>query len=154
VVTLALLCYIAVIPGAAALSDRVGRRRTLLLACILLMVLSYPLMMVLSLGGVVVTTVVLVLFLAIFPLNDAVFPAFFAETFTTRSRYLGFALPFNVGAALFGGVAPYAGTWLIERTGNPYSPASFLIAVAALSLAGVAASRETAKQPLPTDEPV
>ncbi|MEU6006593.1 MFS transporter [Streptomyces sp. NPDC047453] len=148
VVTIALTCYIAIIPCTAALSDRFGRRRMLLAASLLLTVLSYPLMMVMSLGGIAVSTVVLVVFLAIFSLNDAVFPAFFAETFTTGSRYLGFALPFNVGAALFGGVAPYAGTWLISWTGSPYSPAYFLIAVAVLSLAGVIASPTTAQNQL------
>ncbi|MGW3510883.1 hypothetical protein [Streptomyces sp. NPDC000994] len=96
-VTVALTCYIAIIPCTAVLSDRFGRRRMLLAASVLLTVLSYPLMMVMSLGGIAVSTVVLVVFLAIFSLNDAVFPAFFAETFTTGSRYLGFALPFNVG---------------------------------------------------------
>ncbi|WP_329056728.1 MFS transporter [Streptomyces sp. NBC_01453] len=150
VVTISLVCYIAIIPCTAALSDRFGRRRILLAACVLLIALSYPLMMAISVGGVLVSTVVLVVFLTMFSLNDAVFPSFFAETFTTRSRYLGFALPFNVGAALFGGVAPYVGTWLISWTGSSYSPAFFLIAVALLSLIGVAASRETARKPLPT----
>ncbi|MFB6961298.1 hypothetical protein ACFCYB_30910 [Streptomyces sp. NPDC056309] len=67
-------------------------------------------------------------------------------------HHLGFALPFNVGAALFGGVAPYAGTWLISWTGSPYSPAYFLIAVAVLSLAGVVASPTTAQNQLRTED--
>lgn len=148
VVTVSLVVYIAIVPLTAAVSDRFGRRRTLLAACVLLMVFSYPLMMVLSLGGIALATGVLVVMLAMFSLNDAVFPAFFAEAFATRSRYLGFALPFNVGAVLFGGVAPYIATWLLSHTGNPYSPAFFLIAVGGLSLIGVLMSRETANQPL------
>lgn len=64
VVTIALTCCIALIPGTAALPDRFGRRRMLLAASFLLTVLSYPLMMVMSLGGIAVSTVVLVVFLA------------------------------------------------------------------------------------------
>ncbi|MFF4788585.1 hypothetical protein ACFY2M_02175 [Streptomyces sp. NPDC001276] len=45
-------------------------------------------------------------------------------------------------------MAPYAGTWLISWTGSPYSPAYFLIAVVALSLAGVIASPTTAQNQL------
>ncbi|MEV0702260.1 MFS transporter [Saccharopolyspora sp. NPDC050389] len=153
VVTISLIAYIAIVPITASLSDRVGRKRTLIAACVLLIALSYPLMVVLSAGGMLLATVVLVLLLAMFSLNDAVFPAFFAETFATRSRYLGFALPFNVGAVLFGGVAPYVATWLIARTGNPHSPAFFLIGVAVLSLIGVALAKETARKPLPDTAP-
>ncbi|MFJ2716393.1 hypothetical protein [Streptomyces sp. NPDC087437] len=94
---------------------------------------------------------VLVVFLAIFSLNDAVFPAFFAETFTTGSRYLGFALPFNVGAALFGGVAPYAGTWLTPLPAAPTPPPTSSSRSPSLSLAGVIASPTTAQNQLQTE---
>jgi Sugar phosphate permease len=151
VVTIALVVYLVIVPTAAFLSDRFGRRRALITSSVALIVLSYPLMALFSLGGVLMATIVLVVFLAIFSLNDAVFPAFFAESFATRSRYVGFAVPFNVGALLFGGVAPYVATWLIRATGNPNSPAFVLIAVAALSLVGLLLSRETAKKPLPDD---
>ncbi|MFI0470868.1 MFS transporter [Saccharopolyspora sp. 5N102] len=149
VVTISLITYLAIVPITASLSDRFGRKRTLIAACVLLISPSYPLMVLLSAGGMLLATLVPVLFLAMFSLNDAVFPAFFAETFATRSRYLGFALPFNVGAVLFGGVAPYVATWLIARTGNPHSPAFFLIGVAVLSLIGVVLAKETARKPLP-----
>ncbi|MDA3625473.1 MFS transporter [Saccharopolyspora sp. WRP15-2] len=151
VVMIALVAYVAIIPVTASLSDRLGRKRILIAACALLILLSYPMMVALSFGGMVLTTSVLVLLLAMFSLNDAVFPAFFAEAFATRSRYLGFALPFNVGAVLFGGVAPYAATWLIAQTGNSHAPAFFLVAVAALSLIGVLLANETARKPLPED---
>jgi MHS family proline/betaine transporter-like MFS transporter len=91
---------------------------------------------------------VLIFSLVFFALNDAVFPSFFTEMFGTRSRYLGFALPFNVGALLFGGVAPYIGTWLIATTGNPASPAYFLILVGVLSLIGLLFCKEAARTDL------
>jgi MHS family proline/betaine transporter-like MFS transporter len=152
VVTISLVIYTLMIPFSAALSDRIGRRRSLLIACVGLLIIAYPVMMGLSLGGVALATVILVATLAVFSLNDAVFPAFFAESFETRSRYLGFALPFNVGAVAFGGVAPYVASWLIDRTGNPHSAAFFLMGVATLSIVGVALSRETARQTLPAGE--
>lgn len=115
----------------------------------LLVVFSYPLIALLSLGGFLLVTVVLTVLLAMFSLNDGVFPAFFTESFSTRTRYTGFALTFNVGAVLFGGISPYVATWLIERTGNPVAPASYLIGIALLSVIATMVVKETSGKPLP-----
>lgn len=143
VVTIGLIAHIIFIPLAARLSDRIGRKRTLMISSIAFIVLSYPIMTLLSLGGVVLASTVLIVSLMFFAMNDAVFPSFFTELFGTRSRYLGFALPFNIGAMLFGGVAPLIGTWLIATTGNPSSPAFFLMGIGLLSLVGLLMSAET-----------
>lgn len=152
VVTIGLVAHLALIPLTAIYSDRIGHRRIMLVSSIAFIILSYPLMMLLSMGGLLLATTVLITFLVFFAMNDAVFPSFFTEMFGTRSRYLGFAVPFNIGAMLFGGVAPYTGTWLIEATGDPNSPAFFLIAVAVLSTIGLLLSPETARTQLSEDQ--
>ncbi|WP_449280963.1 MFS transporter [Leucobacter sp.] len=148
VVTIGLVAQLALIPFMARFSDRFGRKRTLMVSSIAFIVLSYPIMTLLSVGGVLLATIVLIVALVFFSMNDAVFPSFFTEMFGTRSRYLGFALPFNVGAMLFGGVAPLIGTWLIAATGNSSAPAFFLIFVGALSLVGLLMTPETARTDL------
>jgi len=148
VVTIALVVYLALIPAVAHFSDRIGRKRTLMISSIAFIVLAYPIMSLFAIGGVLLATSVLIVSLVFFAMNDAVFPSFFTEMFGTRSRYLGFALPFNVGAMLFGGVAPFIGTWLIAVTGNPSSPAFFLILVGLLSLVGLLLSAETTRTDL------
>jgi MHS family proline/betaine transporter-like MFS transporter len=148
VVTIALVVYLGLIPLAAQFSDRIGRKRTLIISSVAFIVLSYPIMSLFSVGGVLLATAVLIVSLMFFAMNDAVFPSYFTEMFGTRSRYLGFALPFNVGAMLFGGVAPLIGTWLIAQTGNPSSPAFFLIFVGVLSLVGLLLSAETTRTEL------
>jgi MHS family proline/betaine transporter-like MFS transporter len=148
VVTISLVAHIIFIPVAARLSDRIGRKRTLMISSIAFIVLSYPIMTLLSFGGVIFASAILIVSLLFFAMNDAVFPSFFTELFGTRSRYLGFALPFNIGAMLFGGVAPLIGTWLIATTGNPSSPAFFLIGIGVLSLVGLLASPETTRTDL------
>ncbi len=148
VVTIGLVAHIVFIPLAARLSDRIGRKRTLMISSIAFIVLSYPIMMLFSIGGVVLAAIVLIGSLLFFAMNDAVFPSFFTEMFGTRSRYLGFALPFNVGAMLFGGVAPLIGTWLIAVTGNSASPAFFLMGIGVLSLIGLLLSAETTRTDL------
>lgn len=152
VVTIGLVVYLGLIPLAARFSDRVGRKRTLMISSIAFIVLAYPIMTLFSFGGVILATTVLIVSLVFFAMNDAVFPSFFTEMFGTRSRYLGFAVPFNVGAMLFGGVAPFIGTWLIAQTGNPSSPAFFLILVGVLSLIGLLFSAETTRTELVDDQ--
>ncbi|GAT73606.1 major facilitator superfamily transporter [Microbacterium sp. HM58-2] len=152
VVTIALVVYLALIPLAAQFSDRIGRKRTLVISSVAFIVLSYPIMSLFSVGGIFLATSVLIVSLVFFAMNDAVFPSYFTEMFGTRSRYLGFAVPFNVGALLFGGVAPLIGTWLIQQTGNPSSPAFFLIFVGALSLVGLLLSAETTRTDLVDDQ--
>lgn len=152
VVTIALVAYLGLIPLAATFSDRIGRKRTLIISSVAFIVLAYPIMSLFSIGGVILATLVLIVSLVFFAMNDAVFPSFFTEMFGTRSRYLGFALPFNVGAMLFGGVAPFIGTWLIAQTGNPSSPAFFLILVGVLSLIGLLLSKETTRTELVDDQ--
>ncbi|MBL3685576.1 MFS transporter [Leucobacter zeae] len=148
VVTIGLIAQLILIPLMARFSDRFGRKRTLMISSIAFIVLSYPIMTLFSVGGIMLATLVLIVSLVFFSMNDAVFPAFFTEMFGTRSRYLGFALPFNVGAMLFGGVAPLIGTWLISVTGNSAAPAFFLIGIGALSLIGLLMTPETARTDL------
>ncbi|EGH48732.1 major facilitator transporter, partial [Pseudomonas syringae pv. pisi str. 1704B] len=59
----------------------------------------------------------------------------------------------------FGGTAPLMATWLISMTGSNLSPAFYLIAVAALAMAGGMALPETSKislhdVPVAGEEPV
>lgn len=149
-ITIANAIYLFFLPAAALLSDRWGRRRTLLAAGALFVLFSYPLIALLSLGGFLLVTAVLTVLLAMFSMNDGVFGAFFTESFGTRSRYTGFAVTFNVGAVVFGGISPYIATWLIDRTGNPVAPAFYMMGIAALSVIATVLVRETSGKPLPT----
>ena len=50
-----------------------------------------------------------------------------AELFATRVRYGGFSIGYNFSVAIFGGTAPYIATFLVSSTGNPLSPAFYVI---------------------------
>lgn len=149
IVTIALAIYVGLVPLTAWLSDRVGRKPVLAAASVLFIALTYPALALLSSTATVVIAFFIVLgLLVIFSFNDAVFPAFFAENFATHSRYTGFALPFNLGNAIFGGTAPYIATWLIAHTGTPRSPALYLMALALVALIAVVLSHETHRNTL------
>jgi MHS family proline/betaine transporter-like MFS transporter len=76
-------------------------------------------------------------------------PAAIAEIFPTGRRSTWMSTGYSLAVAVFGGFAPFIATWLIDRTGNPLSPAFYLMAAAAVSTLVIAQLRETAGAPLP-----
>jgi MHS family proline/betaine transporter-like MFS transporter len=50
--------------------------------------------------------------------------------FPTGIRFTALALPLNIGAALFGGTAPYVSTWLAATTHSPLAPGFYVLAAA------------------------
>jgi MFS transporter, MHS family, proline/betaine transporter len=145
---LTLLVAMALIPPLGALSDRVGRKPLLAASCVGFALLSYPLFLLMnqeSLFAAGLAHVALGALLAIF-LSTTI--AALTELFPTRVRYGGFSIGYNISVAVFGGAAPFFATWLISVTGNPLSPAFYLIAAAVATLVTLATIIETARTPL------
>lgn len=144
ITTIALVVYLPLLYVFSAASDRLGRRPILIASSVLLLLFSYPLFLTLASGGFATALVVQLLMATFLALNDSTFGAFFIEAFPTNIRYSGFALPFNIGAALFGGASPLLAEWLIVLTGNQFIPAFIMMGVAALSLPALVTARESA----------
>lgn len=147
-ITIVTLCaYVIFLPFIGILADRLGRKPVLISACILFILLSYPLFLMISVGGIV--TVLAMIFLgAILAGNDGVLATFLSEMFPTNVRYSSFAFSFNLGNAIFGGTAPLVATFLITQTGNSYSPAFYLMAAALIAFVALLRVKETANQSL------
>jgi MHS family proline/betaine transporter-like MFS transporter len=146
--TIALLTYIGFIFLTGMLSDRYGRKKVLISASVLFILLTVPAFMLLGTGNFLVIVLVQILLGAMLTLNDGTLPSFLAEMFPTKVRYSGFAVSFNLSNALFGGTAPMMATLLIAATANDLAPAFYLVAAAVVSLVAVSLSRETSGQPL------
>ena len=65
-----------------------------------------------------------------------------SELFPTAVRYTGSSIAFNVAGIFGASLAPYAATWLAQNYGLQYV-GYYLSGVAALSLVGLLATRET-----------
>jgi MHS family proline/betaine transporter-like MFS transporter len=145
---LTLLAAMVLIPPLGALSDRVGRKPVLAASCVGFALLSYPLFLLMQQGSLfaaVLAHVALGALLAIF-LSTTI--AALTELFPTRVRYGGFSIGYNISVAIFGGAAPFLATFLISATGNPLSPALYLIAGAVATFVTLLTITETARTPL------
>jgi len=57
---------------------------------------------------------------------------FFVEIFTTKTRFTSAAISYNVGYAIFGGSAPFVGTFLVSQTGVSAAPGYYMAAAAVI----------------------
>lgn len=142
IVTAGLLAYLPLLYACAALADKFGRRNILLANCALFLLLSYPAFALLGVSGFLGILAIQLVLVAVFSLNDSTFATYFVEAFPTNVRFTGFALPFNVGVALFGGVSPLLAAWLIDKTGNTLAPAFLILAYSAVAALALLTQRD------------
>jgi MHS family proline/betaine transporter-like MFS transporter len=148
-VSAGLLLLIAAAPLFGWWSDRIGRKRLLLAACIAFLLLPYPLFALLLSHPVLETAILVQLLLALaIALFSGPGPAAIAEIFPTSVRSTWMSAGYSMAVALFGGFAPFIATWLIARTGSAASPSFYVIAAAAVTLFVIIRMEETARQPL------
>lgn len=126
---------VTIIP-AGMLSDRVGRRRVMVVASVLLLVLAMPLLKVLQAETATLYSKALVVFMAggVVGLLAGPGPAMLAEMFPTRVRYTGLGLAYSLSNAVFSGCAGLIITGLIKQTGNLDIPAWYMMATALVSI--------------------
>lgn len=146
--TIALVAYIGFIFFTGMASDRFGRKKMLITASTLFILLTVPAFALLDGASFFLVVIIQVVMGGVLTLNDGTLPSFLSELFPTRVRYTGFALSFNLANAIFGGTAPFVATLLIAWTGNNIAPAWYVVAAAVVSLCAVLAARETSREPL------
>ncbi|ABE36905.1 sugar (and other) transporter family protein [Paraburkholderia xenovorans LB400] len=137
-------------PFWSLLSDRFGRKIVMILVNGLFVVASYPLFKLATHSAGVGIAVQLILgqITACYLANLL---ATLAETLPASMRVSGFALGYNIASILAGGSAGYVATWLVAHTGNPASPAFFVMVATGLALVASVCMRETANRPLLLD---
>jgi MFS family permease len=123
-----------------SLSDRIGRKAPIVWGYALTLVLLFPCFWAigwamgpsLAIAGpdVKITPggtqilVVMGALLTLSALSGATYgpvAALLAEMFPPKIRYSSVSIPYHFGTGYFGGFLPLIATWIVARTGNPYS---------------------------------
>lgn len=139
---------LAVIPAAAWLADRYGRKPLLAAAAAGLLVLSWPLLALMQGGqlwGVFIGQLAFTLLIGTYA---AILPVAICELFPRGVRCSAVASAYNISAGIAGGTAPMMATRLVEETRDPLSPALYLSATALLSLIAILWMRDGLARPL------
>ncbi|GAB3976296.1 MFS transporter [Actinoallomurus acanthiterrae] len=124
------------------LTARFGCRRVLLVGLLGFLVTAYPAMALMGRHSFTLAAAAYLLFMLSSAIVQVPAASLWPRLFERRVRYTGMAIGYNVGTVLAGGTAPYIATYLVHRTGNPISPAFFVMLVCALGIAALMTVRE------------
>ena len=133
------------IPAFAALSDRVGRRPVYLAGALLSLAFAFPFFWLLDTGSPVLVVVAIVVALAAG--HAAMYgpqAAFFSELFSTRVRYSGASLGYQLASVFAGGLSPFIATALLAwQGGNPWAVAAYMAVMGLISVISALVATET-----------
>lgn len=132
--TVALISYMALCPLAGWLADRFGRRPINLLGTIGHLVLTIPVFLLVGSGSQAAALLGLVLMAISQSMVVVTNFVIIVELFPAASRSSSVSLAYNLALAFVAGPGPFVAAWLFTSTGNPLSPAFYLIGVAAVCL--------------------
>ena len=121
VMTVCLLIYMLLQPLFGALSDRIGRKTSMILFGLLAAICTTPIFS--ALRGVqspVMAGVFIVAALAIISLYTSISGLLKAEMFPVEVRALGVGLSYAIANAIFGGSAEYVALWFKQAGHEPY----------------------------------
>jgi MHS family shikimate/dehydroshikimate transporter-like MFS transporter len=139
-----------VIPLFGWISDRIGRKAMFYAGTVFAMAFAFPFFWLLDTKDPLLVTLTIVAAIIFGQMiGFAVGAAWYTELFAAPMRYSGASLGFQIGAAISGGLTPFAAaTFLSWTNGAPWPISIYLIALAVLTLCATIAAPETAGRPM------
>jgi MFS family permease len=126
------------------LSDQIGRKPLLVLPRVIFTIAAYPAFMLMNAYKNAPTLLIVTGLLAsIGALGGSVSLVIIPESLPKSVRSSGFAVAYALAVTFFGGTAQLVVTWLIRVTGDPLSPAWYLIVAGIVGIAAMMMMKET-----------
>lgn len=143
-ITLAALVMVPAIPWYGHLSDRFGRKPVYLAGVLFTAVFAFPFFQMVTSGKPVLMTTAVVMGLVFgWAAMYAPQASFFSELFNTRMRYTGASFGAQMSTIFAGGLAPFVAVMLLNRLGQTWPVALYLVAMAAVTAVSVLLAPET-----------
>jgi MFS family permease len=136
-----------------ALSDKIGRKPPIVWGYALTLILLFPCFWFMGwaldpaldaaapgatiVPGPAAIAVIMFSLLTLSALSGMTFgpvAALLAEMFPPKIRYSSMSIPYHIGTGYFGGFLPLIATWIVARTGDPYSELWYTWGVVLLAL--------------------
>ncbi|MGH9769115.1 MAG: MFS transporter [Blastocatellia bacterium] len=144
-IALAAVGEIFAIPTFGWLSDKFGRRPVYLFGAIFTGLFAFPFFWLVETSQTILMTLAVVVALVLG--HAAMYgpqASFFSELFGTRVRYSGASLGYQLASVIAGGLSPLIATGLLQRTGDSWPIALFVVGMAAVTTVSVFLAIETA----------
>ncbi|MEW5799543.1 MAG: MFS transporter [Bacteroidota bacterium] len=122
------------------LSDRVGRKKIIMLGCLIAAISYYPIYMAMDYfaadpnnpNAIMLSLLVFIQVIFVTMVYGPI-AAYLVELFPTKIRYTSMSLPYHIGNGVFGGLVPLIGTSLVVMTGNHFAGLLYPIGVALIT---------------------
>jgi MFS transporter, MHS family, shikimate and dehydroshikimate transport protein len=122
------------LPWFGAMSERVGRRRMILIGLAAMAVWIYPTILAVDSGNVALIVLAYVVGAVFFSVSYGPQATFIVEMFDASVRFSAASTSFQIGVLLGGALAPIIAAALVEATGTVVSVAVYVCLVSLLSL--------------------
>jgi MHS family shikimate/dehydroshikimate transporter-like MFS transporter len=149
-ILLSAVVAIVAIPLFGWLSDRIGRKTMFYASSVFAMGFAFPLFWLFDTRNPLTITLTIIAAIIFGQMvGFGVGAPWYSEMFTARLRYSGASFGFQIGAAISGGLTPFAAATFMAWTGGATWPISvYLIVLALISFVAALAAPETAGKPL------
>jgi metabolite-proton symporter len=132
----------------ATISDRIGRRNLSLLSTACLGLWAFPMFRLIDTGNPVLISLAFTVGMIAWSAMYGPMGAFYSELFPARVRYSGCSLSFALAGVLGGALAPVIAVRLMSATGESWSVALYVFAMAAISFICLLLLSETYRRDL------
>ncbi|WP_324644962.1 MFS transporter [Pseudarthrobacter sp. LT1] len=142
--TLSAAVVVVASPAAGWLSDRYGRRRTLLVLAVAAVLLPVPMFAAAGYSTAPLAIAAVVVLSCLAGSLSAVGASAIPEQFVVRGRLTALAIGGTIATTIFGGIAPYVVQSLTETTAWPLVPGVLIAAVGVAAIPAIRRGPETA----------